>query len=198
MYYSEFVKLRDGIRIVSKMYGSELDLPENDRIYLCELDDFYEDYIANMNIIDFVKTAKKVMERTTGESFEIQKKPELKRYFYTEKDRQLDSNPEFIKEIEMPRFSENLNRYFARTILVDRIFILPKDRSNEPVELGLVFKKNPELSTFAKTGTVMNNLLSNISDEYDEGNLIKEEIQNEIFKKAESKFNKLFRKEASF
>ena len=198
MYYSEFVKLRDGIRIVSKMYGSELDLPENDRIYICELDDFYEDYIANMNVVDFVKIAKKVIEKTTGESFTIEKKPEFKRYFYTDKDRQLDSNPEFIKEIEMPKFSENSNRYFARTILVDRIFILPKDRSNEPVELGLVFKKNPELSTFAKTGTVMNNLLSNISDEYDEGNLIKEEIQNEIFKKAESKFNKLFRKEASF
>lgn len=194
MNYTDFEKKRKEAISFSKMHGYLVPMPEEERQYILDLSDFYEEYLQNMRVSDFVRIVKSIVEENEQQTFIIEKKKEVKNFFYTAAQREKKDNPDYISEIAMPEISGSPERFYVRTIQLERLFIIPKDRSNEPVEVGHLFVNNPELNTIGKTRININHILLNLSDEYENGEQIIGAIQNKIFQKAENKYRQLIGK----
>ena len=192
MNYSEFVKIREGLRVVSKAHGSRIKATKETVKYISLLEDFFDEYVSNMNVLEFARIVREVLTKVNeGEPFVIVLGEEIKRFFPSMID---ETSPidEICEKMKFPMagIKDETKRpisFVKRTAKVSSVYVEPKDKSREPVELGLVFPGNPELSTIGNTETSFRYVLSQI--EYEYGQEASGAIANKIFKDVEKQFN---------
>lgn len=189
MNYSEFVKIREGLRIVNKVYGSRIKATKETAKYISLLEDFFDEYVSNMNVLEFARIVREVLTKVNeGEPFVIVLGEEIKRFFPSMID---ETSPidEICEKMKVPIKDETKRpiSFVKRTAKVSSVYVEPKDKSREPVELGIVFPGNPELSTIGNTETSFRYVLSQI--EYEYGQKASGAIANKIFKDVEKQFN---------
>lgn len=189
MNYSEFEKMREGLRIVNKVYGSRIKATKETVKYISLLEDFFDEYVSNMNVLEFARIVREVLTKVNeGEPFVIVLGEEIKRFFPSMID---ETSPidEICEKMKVPIKDETKRpiSFVKRTAKVSSVYVEPKDKSREPVELGLVFPGNPELSTIGNTETSFRYVLSQI--EYEYGQKASGAIANKIFKDVEKQFN---------
>ena len=192
MNYSEFEKMREGLRVVSKVHGSKIKMAKDKLERFSFFEDFFDEYVSNMNVLEFARIVREVLTKVNeGEPFVIVLGEEIKRFFPSMID---ETSPidEICEKIRFPmdRIKDETKRpisFVKRTAKVSSVFVEPKDKSREPVELGIVFPSNPALSTLKNTETSFKYALSQI--EYEYGQKASAEVANKIFKDAEKQFN---------
>ena len=192
MNYSEFEKMREGLRVVSKVHGSKIKMAKDKLERFSFFEDFFDEYVSNMNVLEFARIVRETLtEVNNGEPFVIILGEEIKRFFPSMID---ETSPidEICEKIRFPMdvIKDETKRpisFVKRTAKVSSVFVEPKDKSREPVELGIVFPGNPELSTIGNTETSFKYALSQI--EYEYGQKASAEVANKIFKDAEKQFN---------
>ena len=192
MNYSEFEKMREGLRVVSKVHGSKIKMAKDKLERFSFFEDFFDEYVSNMNVLEFARIVRETLtEVNNGEPFVIILGEEIKRFFPSMID---ETSPidEICEKIRFPMdvIKDETKRpisFVKRTAKVSSVFVEPKDKSREPVELGIVFPSNPALSTLENTETSFKYALSQI--EYEYGQKASAEVANKIFKDAEKQFN---------
>ena len=192
MNYSEFEKMREGLRVVSKVHGSKIKMAKDKLERFSFFEDFFDEHVSNMNVLEFARIVREVLTKVNeGEPFVIVLGEEIKRFFPSMID---ETSPidEICEKIRFPmdRIKDETKRpisFVKRTAKVSSVFVEPKDKSREPVELGIVFPSNPALSTLKNTETSFKYALSQI--EYEYGQKASAEVANKIFKDAEKQFN---------
>lgn len=192
MKYSEFEKMREGLRVVSKAHGSRIKMAKDEEQHIRFLGDFFDEYVSNMNVLEFARIVRETLTKVNeGEPFVIVLGEEIKRFFPSMID---ETSPidEICEKIRFPmdRIKDETKRpisFVKRTAKVSSVYVEPKDKSREPVELGIVFPGNPELSTIGNTETSFKYALSQI--EYEYGQKASAEVANKIFKDVEKQFN---------
>ena len=191
MNYSEFVKIREGLRVVSKAHGSRIKATKETEKYISLLEDFFDEYVSNMNVLALAGIVKETLTQICQEPFVIAKGAETNKVFLSMIDETspIDEVCEKMK-VPMAGIKDETKRpisFVKRTAKVSSVYVEPKDKSREPVELGLVFPGNPELSTIGNTETSFRYVLSQI--EYEYGQEASGAIANKIFKDVEKQFN---------
>ena len=82
MNYSEFEKMREGLRVVSKAHGSRIKATKETVKYISLLEDFFDEYVSNMNVLEFARIVREVLTKVNGgEPFVIVLGEEIKRFF---------------------------------------------------------------------------------------------------------------------
>ena len=191
MNYSEFVKIREGLRVVSKAHGSRIKATKETEKYISLLEDFFDEYVSNMNVLALAGIVKETLTQICQEPFVIAKGAETNKVFLSMIDETspIDEVCEKMK-VPMAGIKDETKRpisFVKRTAKVSSVYVEPKDKSREPVELGIVFPGNPELSTIGNTETSFRYVLSQI--EYEYGQKASGAIANKIFKDVEKQFN---------
>lgn len=191
MNYSEFVKIREGLRVVSKAHGSRIKATKETEKYISLLEDFFDEYVSNMNVLALAGIVKETLTQICQEPFVIAKGAETNKVFLSMIDETspIDEVCEKMK-VPMAGIKDETKRpisFVKRTAKVSSVYVEPKDKSQDPVTLGLLFTEKPELSTIGNTETSFRYVLSQI--EYEYGQKASGAIANKIFKDVEKQFN---------
>ena len=192
MNYSKFEKMREGLRVVSKAHGSRIKMAKDKEQHIYLLGDFFDEYVSNMNVLEFARIVRETLTKVNeGEPFVIILGEEIKRFFPSMID---ETSPidEICEKIKVPMagIKDETKRpisFVKRTAKVSSVYVEPKDKSREPVELGIVFPGNPALSTIGNTETSFKYALSQI--EYEYGKEASEAVGDKVFKDVEKQFN---------
>lgn len=180
MNYSEFVKIREGLRVVSKAHGSRIKATKETEKYISLLEDFFDEYVSNMNVLALAGIVKETLTQICQEPFVIAKGAETNKVFLS----MIDETSPIDEVCQKTKLPLDLIRRSAK---VSEVYIMPKDKSQDPVTLGLLFTEKPELSTIRNTETSFRYVLSQI--EYEYGQEASGAIANKIFKDVEKQFN---------
>ena len=191
MKYSEFEKMREGLRVVSKAHGSRIKAKTETEKYISLLGDFFDEYVSNMNVLALAGIVKETLTQICQEPFVIAKGAETNKVFLSMIDETspIDEVCEKMK-VPMAGIKDETKRpisFVKRTAKVSSVYVEPKDKSQDPVTLGLLFTEKPELSKLKNTETSFRYVLSQI--EYEYGQEASGAIANKIFKDVEKQFN---------
>ena len=191
MNYSEFVKIREGLRVVGKAHGSRIKATKETEKYISLLEDFFDEYVSNMNVLALAGIVKETLTQICQEPFVIAKGAETNKVFLSMID---ETSPidEVCEKMKVPMAgikdeTKHPISFVKRTAKVSSVYVEPKDKSQDPVTLGLLFTEKPELSTLKNTETSFKYVLSEI--EYEYGQEASGAIANKIFKDVEKQFN---------
>lgn len=191
MNYSEFEKMRERLRVFSKVHGSKIKISKDKLERFSFFEDFFDEYVSNMNVLELAKIVKETLTKVNNEPFVITKGAEKEKLFLsmfgeTSPIDQICDKMKFPTVVIQDETKHPIS-FVKRTAKVSSVYIEPKDKSREPVELGIVFSDKPELSTLKNTETSFKYVLSEI--EYEYGQEASGAIANKIFKDVEKQFN---------